>query len=177
MSKIVASAAIRGAHAWVEEAEAGLKKAIEAKGEDQTIEFPETAFFMPMAYSLLGLEAKNLGDVKKIMARARGLLPEVPSDKVWLPYLGATLDSGIATLLSTEVITGLRYLDGWLPAEGDQGFISDTILRSLGIQLVDGRMPGFAAIFGSAPTNEIAMGMNTSDFSTFSPCDLSMKTA
>ncbi len=157
MSKIVASAVIRGAHSWVEEAEADLKKAIDAKGEDQKIEFPETAFFLPMAYSLLGMEAKTLGHVKKVLARARELLPEVPSEKVWLPYLGPTLDAGIATLLSTEVITGLRYLNGWLPAEGDQGFISDTILRSLGIQLVDGRMPGFAAILGSAPTNEIAV--------------------
>jgi acetyl-CoA synthase len=157
MSKIVASAVIRGAHSWVEEAEAALKKAIEEKGEDQKLEFPETAFFLPMAYSLLGMEAKNLGDGKKIMARARDLLPQVPSDKVWLPYLGPTLDAGIATLFSTEMITALRYLRGELPAEGDQGFISDTILRSLGIQLVDGRMPGFAAILGSAPTNEIAV--------------------
>ncbi|UCD57990.1 MAG: CO dehydrogenase/CO-methylating acetyl-CoA synthase complex subunit beta, partial [Candidatus Hydrogenedentota bacterium] len=159
MSKIVASAAIRGAHSWVEEAEAALKQAIEEKGEDQIVEFPETAFFLPMAYSLLGMEAKNLLDAKNIMARARELLPEVPSDKVWLPYLGSTLDAGIATLLSTEIITALRYLRGELPAEGDQGFISDTILRSLGIQLVDGRMPGFAAILGSAPTNEIAVAV------------------
>jgi acetyl-CoA synthase len=157
MSKIVASAAIRGAHSWVEEAEADLKKAIESKGEDQKLEFPETAFFLPMAYSLLGMEAKSLGDAKKIMTTARQLLPEVPSDKVWLPYLGPTLDAGIATLLSTEMITALRYMRGEVPAEGDQGFISDTILRSLGIQLVDGRMPGFAAILGSAPSNEIAV--------------------
>jgi acetyl-CoA synthase len=157
MSKIVASAAIRGAHSWVEEAEAALKQAIEAKGEDQKLEFPETAFYLPMAYSLLGMEVNTLGKAKKIMERARQLLPPVPSEKVWLPYLGPTLDAGIATLLSTEMITALRYLRGELPAEGDQGFISDTILRQLGIQLVDGRMPGFAAILGSAPTNEIAV--------------------
>ena len=159
MSKIVASAAIRGAHLWVEEAEAALKQAIEEKGEDAKLEFPETAFHLPMAYSLLGMEAKTLGDANKIMTRTRDLLPEVPSEKVWLPYLGATLDAGIATLFSTEVITALRYYRGELPAEGDQGFISDTILRALGIQLVDGRMPGFAAILGSAPTNEIAVNV------------------
>ncbi len=157
MSKIVASAAIRGAHGWVEDAEADLKQAIDSKGEDTKLEFPETAFYLPMAYSLLGMEAKTLGDAKKVLERTRELLPEVPSDKVWLPYLGPTLDAGIATLLSTEVITALRYFRGEMPAEGDQGFISDTILRSLGIQLVDGRMPGFAAILGSAPSNEIAV--------------------
>jgi acetyl-CoA synthase len=71
MSKIVASAAIRGAHSWAEEAEAALKKAIEEKGESQKLEFPETAFFLPMAYSLLGMEAKTLGDANKIMTRVR----------------------------------------------------------------------------------------------------------
>ena len=159
MSKIVASAAIRGAHSWAEEAEAALKQAIEEKGEDQKLELPETAFYLPMAYSLLGMETKTLGDANKIMARVRDLLPEVPSEHVWLPYLGTTLDAGITTLLSTEVITALRYLRGEMPAEGDQGFISDTILRALGIQLVDGRMPGAAAILGSAPTNEIAVNV------------------
>ncbi|RJP68076.1 MAG: CO dehydrogenase/CO-methylating acetyl-CoA synthase complex subunit beta [Candidatus Abyssobacteria bacterium SURF_17] len=157
MSKIVASAAIRGAHSWVEEAEAALKQTIEEKSESQKLEFPETAFFLPMAYALLGMEVKDLGGAKKAMARARELLPPVPSENVWLPYLGPTLDAGISTLLATEMITALRYLRGELPAAGDQGFISDTILRSLGIQLVDGRMPGFAAILGSAPTNEIAV--------------------
>ena len=159
MSKIVASAAIRGAHSWVEEAEAALKQAIDEKGADHKIEFPETAFFLPMAYSLLGVEAKTLGDVNKIAEHARSLLHPVPTDTTWLPYLGPTLDAGSATLFATEIITALRYLRGELPAEGDSGFISDTILRQLGIQLVDGRMPGFAAILGSAPTNEIAVNV------------------
>jgi acetyl-CoA synthase len=51
----------------------------------------------------------------------------------------------------------LRYLDGELPQEGWHGFISDTILRTLGIQLVDGRLPGFAAIVGAAPDTETAV--------------------
>jgi len=37
------------------------------------------------------------------------------------------------------------------------GPIDDIQLRSWGIQLVDGRMPGFAAILGAAKTNEIAV--------------------
>ncbi len=36
------------------------------------------------------------------------------------------------------------------------GFITDTIQRNLGIQLVDGTMPGFAAIIGAAPDDETA---------------------
>ena len=98
MSKIVASAAIRGAHSWAEEANAALKQAIEEKSEDTKLEFPETAFYLPMAYSLLGMEAKTLGDAKAIMDRVGSLLPDVPSENVWLPYLGPTLDAGITTV-------------------------------------------------------------------------------
>ena len=51
----------------------------------------------------------------------------------------------------------MRYLNEEPVEEGFTGFISDTVLRELGIQLVDGRMPGFAAILGPAPSNEIAV--------------------
>ena len=37
------------------------------------------------------------------------------------------------------------------------GFTDDSILRMQGIKLVDGRMPGFAAIVGSTPTNKEAV--------------------
>ncbi len=43
---------------------------------------------------------------------------------------------------------GLRYLGKEEPQTGCSGFISDDILRSLGIQLVDGRIAGVAAILG-----------------------------
>ena len=51
----------------------------------------------------------------------------------------------------------LRTVNGYQTPPGWQGFISDTIMRELGIQLVDGRMPGFALILGPAPTTEIAV--------------------
>lgn len=157
MSKIVAQAAIKGAHSYVKEAEEAWKKAVEEKGREAKFSFPDTAFYLPMAYALLGLEVKTLGEMEPILKEAKSLLPEVPSKDMWLPYLGPTLDAGVATMLAQEIIVALRYFRGELPEEGDQGFISDTILRSLGIQLVDGRMPGFAAIIG-APTNpEVAL--------------------
>ena len=157
MSKIVAQAAIRGAKKVALEAEDFLNKAIKEKGKDQKVEFPETAFYLPMAYALLGAEVKTLGETVPILEHAKSLLHEDPTDKLWLPYLGNTLDSGVATLLAEEIICVLRYLYGQEPQPDCNGFFSDTILRSLGIQLVDGRMPGFAAILGAAPTNKIAV--------------------
>ncbi|MEK6714769.1 MAG: acetyl-CoA decarbonylase/synthase complex subunit alpha/beta [Candidatus Omnitrophota bacterium] len=158
MSKIVAQAVIRGAKKIAKLAEDDLTKAILDKGESQKVEFPETAFYFPMANALLGAEVKTLGDAKKILAHLKKLLPcEIPTDQLWLPYLGDALDAGIATLLAEEIIVAIRYLYGREPQADCNGFFTDTIMRSLGIQLVDGRMPGFAAILGATPDNQIAL--------------------
>jgi acetyl-CoA synthase len=157
MSREVMAAAIRGATAFVEEAEAKLNQAIADKGEDQAVAFPETAFYLPMIYSLMGLEVKTLGELKPVVAHCRELLPTEPTESLWLPYLGDGLDAGAATLLALEVTCAIRYLYEEPIEEGFSGFISDTILRELGIQLVDGRMPGFAAILGPAPSEEVAV--------------------
>jgi len=157
MSRIVASAAIRGAHKVVGEAEAFLQRAVREKGKEAKVEFPETAYFLPFACAMLGEEAKQVGDMEPILAYAKGLLPPVPSEAVWLPYLGNTLDAGMATLFAEEIIVALRYLYGMEPQKGCNGFFTDTIMRTLGIQLVDGRMPGFAAILGAAPDSATAV--------------------
>ncbi len=157
MSKIVAAAAIRGSHAIVAEAEQKLAAAIAKHGESQKLEFPETAFYLPMANALLGLDVTTLGQAREVVGIAKGLLTEEPSDKVWLPYLSGALDAGVATLLAEEMVKAIAYLEGEEPLEGWHGFISDTILRTLGIQLVDGRLPGFAAIVGAAPDTETAV--------------------
>jgi len=157
MSKIVATSVIRGANRIVKEAEDFLNKAIKEKQELQKISFPETAFYLPMAYALMGKEAKTLKDAQLILEHAKSLLPLEPTENLWLPYLGNALNAGIATLLAEEIIMVLRYLYNQEPEKDCNGFFTDTIIRSLGIQLVDGRMPGFAAILGAAPDNQIAV--------------------
>ena len=157
MSKAVAAAAVRGSHEIVARVEEKLEAAIAARGEAQALEFPETAFFLPMAYALLGLEVSTLGQARQVLDTAKGLLSDEPTDRLWLPYLAAALDAGVATLLAEELLKAIAYLEGEEPLEGWHGFISDTILRTLGIQLVDGRLPGFAAIVGAAPDTETAV--------------------
>jgi acetyl-CoA synthase len=72
--------------------------------------------------------------------------------------LGDALDAGIATLIAEEIIEALRYLDpSYKPEPPWLGFTDDTILRTQGIKLVDGRMPGFAACVGALPTNRDAV--------------------
>ncbi len=157
MSKVVAGMVIRGAHDIYKQAADFLDKAIKEKGAAQKIAFPETAFYLPAANALLGAKVETLKDALPILEHARSLLPEKPSDKVWLPYLGDALNAGMSTLFCEELIVVLRYLYGQEPQKDCNGFFTDNILRSLGIQLVDGRMSGFAAILGAAPDNKTAV--------------------
>lgn len=157
MSKIVAEAVIRGAYEVYKQAQDSLDKAIKEKGPQQKIGFPETAFYLPMANALLGAKVETLQDILPVIEHAKSLLPNIPSKEVWLPYLGDALNAGVATLFCEEIIMGLRYLRAEEPQKDCNGFFTDTIMRTLGIQLVDGRMPGFAAILGAAPDNKTAV--------------------
>lgn len=159
MSKIIATAAIRGAHKIFNRAEADLADAISKHGKDAKVEYPNTAYYLPIMLLFLGQKVEKLGDLQESLDEARKLLHPIPTDSVWLPYLGDALDSGVATLIAEETIEVLKHFnaaqkgaDGiWL------GFTDDSILRMQGIKLVDGRMPGFAAIVGAAPSNKEAV--------------------
>lgn len=158
MSKIIATAAIRGAHRYVTEAETKLNEAIEAFGPDKKVAYPNTAYHLPIILALLGQKVETLEGCQEALTQAKQLLPPLPTDSLWLPYLGDALDSGIATLIAEEIIEALKYLDpSYKPEPPWLGFTDDTILRTQGIKLVDGRMPGFAACVGALPTNRDAV--------------------
>jgi acetyl-CoA synthase len=160
MSKQVFTQVIRGAHRWVTQAEEACAGAIAKHGPDKPVGWGlDTSYCLPLSYALMGLEVKTLGQLKAQVEHARELLGELPSESLWLPYLGVGLDAGAATLLAQEALVAMRTLNGNAASPGWQGFISDTIMRELGIQLVDGRMPGFALILGPAPTTEIAVNV------------------
>ncbi len=159
MSKIIASAAIRGAHKIVEQAEQMLTKAIEQKGKDCKVEFPNTGYYIPIIYSVTGRAVEKLADFENVMnEEIKPLLPEPVDEDMWLPYLGPALDAGMATLFAEEIIEACKYLIGPNPVDGIWlGAADDVILRERGIQFVDGSAPGFAAIVGSAPDVETAV--------------------
>lgn len=158
MSKLICSNAIDGAVRWVVRAEAMLDQAIAAKGASCKVGFPDTAYFLPVIYSFTGEKVETLEDCRRVLQRAKELLPQRPSEQVWLPYLGNALDAGVAALFACEIIEACKYLIGPNPVDGIWlGAASDVIMRERGIEFVDGSAPGFAAITGCAPTNEIAV--------------------
>ncbi len=183
MSRYIATRAIRGANAIVSEAEMMLSRAIREKGSDTPLAFPNTAYYLPTILGMTGRVIETLGQLAPVLSHARSLLHPLPSNKNWTPYLGETLDSGMATLLAAESIEAMRFAYGLQPEPyggfqlaggtaftspdnggGENGHdghlngpIDDIQLRSWGIQLVDGRMPGFAALVGCAKSNAVAV--------------------
>ena len=184
MSRYIATRAIRGANALVTEADLMLKRALIEKGPDTPVAFPNTAYYLPVINGMTGVQVETLGQLDPVMKQAWSLLHPAPSSSKWTPYLGETLDSGMATLLAAETIEAVRFtysqqpepMPGFKLAGGTSftspesgvggdggadghlnGPIDDIRLRAWGIQLVDGRMPGFAAIVGCAKTNAVAV--------------------
>jgi len=166
MSKIIATGAILGSHYYVKQAEALVEKAISEKGADFKFEFPDTAYFLPQMFTMTGFEVRTVGDMKTALEKnVKPLLTNAPEDKLYKPFLGEALDAGMATLFAQEMIMAIRYIYGQEPVKDDSigltynGFISDTILRNLGVQLVDGSMPGYVCIIGAADSDEQALEM------------------
>lgn len=165
MSKIICSAAIRGAHKIVGIAEAKQAEALKKWGPDQEIGFPNTTYYLPIIYGILGIPVKTLADARVILDKCNELLPPLVSNNVWLPYLAPALDAGMATFFAEEIIEAIRYLEepGCYTEEEDPtadniwlGAADDVIMRKRGVEFVDGSAPGFAAILGAAPSPEIA---------------------
>jgi acetyl-CoA synthase len=167
MSRLVAFAAIQGGYNVVSQVEGEYKRALETYDADTKVGFPNTAYFLPVIYSLVGLKVETLEDIQKPLAVARKLLPPHIKGMNHLPYLGPLLDAGMATLFSFEIHEALRYLnepDFYLHSEEPDieagkiwlGAADDTVFRKRGVEFVDGTAPGFAAIVGAAPDPEIA---------------------
>ncbi len=165
MSKIIATAAIKGAYKIVERAFEKYEEAVKKFGKEAEIGFPNTAYYLPIIYAILGYPVKRLGDCEEVLQEAKRLLPDIPSERTWLPYLGPVLDAGMATFFAEEIIEAIKYLENpnvytktEEPLENNiwLGAADDTIFRKRGVEFVDGTAPGFAAILGAPPNKEIA---------------------
>ncbi len=165
MSKIIASAAIRGAYKIIERAEADWRQAMDKHGANQPIGFPNTAYYLPVIYGILGMKVEKLGDCEAVLKKCRTILPPPVREEHPLPYLAPALDAGMATFFAEEIIEAIKYLNqpnAYTKAEDIApdniwlGAADDIILRKRGVEFVDGTAPGFAAIVGAAPSPQVA---------------------
>jgi len=168
MSKIIASAAIRGAYKIVDRAEKKWQQTMDKWGANEPVGFPNTAYYLPVIYGILGIKVEKSGDMEQVLKRCKSLLPPPVREEHPLPYLAPALDAGMATFFAEEIIEAIRYLEepNFYTKQEDitddniwLGAADDVILRKRGVEFVDGTAPGFAAILGAAPTNEIAVNI------------------
>jgi acetyl-CoA synthase len=165
MSKIIASAAINGAHKIVDRAEKRWKEAMDKWGANEPVGFPNTAYYLPIIYGITGMKVEKIGDMEAVLKKCQAFLPPPVRAEHHLPFLGPTLDAGMITFWAEEMIEAIRYLENpnfYLRGEDISdsniwlGAADDVIMRKRGVEFVDGTAPGFAAILGAAPTPEIA---------------------
>ncbi|MDO8717155.1 MAG: acetyl-CoA decarbonylase/synthase complex subunit alpha/beta [Dehalococcoidales bacterium] len=165
MSKIIASAAINGGYKIFARAEKKWQEAMDKWGANEPVGFPNTAYYLPVIYGILGMKVERLGDMEAVLKKCKTIMPPPVKAVHPLPYLAPALDAGMVTFFVEEIIEAIRYLEEpnfyhrgedvtgnniWL------GAADDIILRKRGVEFVDGTAPGFAAVLGAAPTKEIA---------------------
>ncbi|MBQ9761706.1 MAG: CO dehydrogenase/CO-methylating acetyl-CoA synthase complex subunit beta [Oscillospiraceae bacterium] len=125
--------------------EGAVNEAIAKYGADHPIAFPDTAYFFPTIYAATGVKVKTLGDLPACVGVLKSLITNQED-------LGQALNAGLATAVGAEIIEGLKWAAGGNPYENDSGigFVPDPIIRSLGVPLVTGDIPGVAVVLGKA---------------------------
>ena len=125
--------------------ENAVNNAIAKYGADKEIAFPDTAYFFPTIYAATGVKVKTLGDLPACVGVLKSLITNQED-------LGQALNAGLATAVGAEIIEGLKYVEGGNPYENESGigFVPDPIIRSLGVPLVTGDIPGVAVVLGKA---------------------------
>jgi len=129
--------------------EGAVNAAIEKYGADKEIAFPDTAYYFPTIYAATGVKVKTLGDLVPCVGVLKSLITNQED-------LGQALNAGLATAVGAEIIEGLKWVDNANPYENESGigFVPDPIIRSLGVPLVTGDIPGVAVVLGKAENAE-----------------------
>ncbi|KLU58911.1 carbon monoxide dehydrogenase/acetyl-CoA synthase subunit alpha [Peptococcaceae bacterium CEB3] len=131
-------------------AEILLNKAIKEYGAQQKVEYPDTAYHLPVITALSGEKVTTLGELVPILNRMRNQVRTERSfenARLW----------GESVLYAAEIIEVLHYLEGDEPkVEPWTGFLGDPVVRKYGIKMVDWTIPGEAVILGRAKDSKAA---------------------
>jgi acetyl-CoA synthase len=149
-----------GANAVAGLTEGAVDNAVIKCGADAPLAFPDTAYFLPTIYAATGVKVKTVGDLTACV----GVLKSLITNK---DDLGDALNAGLATAVGAEILEALKYLPGGNPYEneGGIGFVPDKIIRSLGVPLVTGDIPGVAVVLGES-ANAATLATIIKDYQT-----------
>ena len=142
-----------GSHAVAGLTEGAVNDAIAKYGAEKEIAFPDTAYFFPTIYAATGVKVTTLGDLPACVDVLKSLITDQED-------LGQALNAGLATAVGAEILEGLKFVE---PKESYEdarvagiGFVPDPVIRSLGVPLVTGDIPGVAVVLGKADNAEDA---------------------
>ena len=129
--------------------EGAVNDAIAKYGADKALAFPDTAYFFPTIYAATGVKVTKLGDLPACVGVMKSLITNQED-------LAQALNAGLATAVGAEILEGLKYVEGSDPYAADSGigFVPDPVIRSLGVPLVTGDIPGVAVVLGKAENAE-----------------------
>ena len=140
-----------GSHAVAGLTEGAVNDAIAKYGADHPIAFPDTAYFFPTIYAATGVKVKTLGDLPACVGVLKSLITDQED-------LGQALNAGLATAVGAEILEGLKFAE---PKDAYEqaavpgiSFVPDPVIRSLGVPLVTGDIPGVAVVLGKAENGE-----------------------
>ncbi|MBQ1465158.1 MAG: CO dehydrogenase/CO-methylating acetyl-CoA synthase complex subunit beta [Eubacteriaceae bacterium] len=125
--------------------EGAVNDAIAKYGEDYKVAYPNTAYFLPTIFAATGVKVEKLGDLPACVGVLKSLISHEED-------LGQALNAGLATAVGAEILEALKYLGGADPYADEPGigFVPDPVIRSLGVPLVTGDIPGVAVVLGCA---------------------------
>ncbi len=129
--------------------EGAVNAAIEKYGPEKKVAMPDTAYFLPTIYAATGVKVEKLGDLPACVGVLKSLITNQED-------LGQALNAGLATAVGAEILEALKYVENENPYANESGigFVPDPIIRSLGVPLVTGDIPGVAVVLGKADNPE-----------------------
>lgn len=104
--------------------------------------FSDTEYNLPVVYALFGREIKGKEDAAEILDKIRKKLEKEQT-------LENALKAGVYSYALLELVEAVKYAK-----ENKTNFIPDTVIRSLGLPLVNGTIPGVAVVVGKAKDEE-----------------------
>jgi len=127
-----------------------VKKSIEKKGREHKVDFPGTAYTLPVIYAATGNKVTTLGELESALDIVSNLIVEEEN-------LEKALNAGLATAIAAEIIEAVKYATIADPYPSPcVGHIPDPLIRTLGLPLVKGDIPGIAVVLGECPNSTIA---------------------
>ena len=152
MTEPLFASCIRGAQAVLALAKDSLSAAIARRGPEEVLAYPGTAYEIPVVFGLTDLRVNTLRGAEPVLSLAEGMIRERPTAE-------NALDAGAATLLCADVLGALIQANGSPYPPPCTGFVPDSVLRKLGIFMVDGSVPGVAVVIGKADDPAVAASM------------------